>query len=338
MNRLDSRTWLIWGVCCMVPLLVARHPVLVLELMVIVIAVRMVCTPPASIRWGWIVRISIVFATVGVVFNALTVRSGNQVAFHLPLLGWTITWNAIAYGVVSGVAIVALVLTGITAAAGLDWVALTRVLPTRLAPLAVSGSVAWSFLPAASQAFAEIHEAQAARGHQIRGGRDVLPIVVPLLDTSLGRALTMSETLEARGFGAAAVNASDRSSHSVHFRALFIVSLLLVAYAISLGVYLLMFSAAILAIVGFVGLLRTPSTVSHKSRYQEQRLNSADYWVTIISVSSLITFLILAASGLQSITFNPYPNLELPVVDYRIVLALALLLVPAFFPYQKVRP
>src|SRR5690606_12556321 len=118
-------------------------------------------------------RTSGLFAAIGVIFNALTVRSGNQVAFKLPVLDWSITWNAIAYGVVSGVAMVTLVLVGITTAAGLNWIALTRVLPPRLAPLAVSGSVAWSFLPSASQAFTDIREAQAARGHQIRSGRDV---------------------------------------------------------------------------------------------------------------------------------------------------------------------
>ncbi|MCO5219873.1 MAG: energy-coupling factor transporter transmembrane protein EcfT, partial [Thermomicrobiales bacterium] len=190
---MNSRTWLAWGVACMVPLLVARHPVILLQMLGTVLLVRWLCSPATVLRWQWILRIALVFAAIGVAFNALTVRTGNQIAFHVSVLGWNITWNAIVYGLVASLAMITLVLTGITVAAGLDWIELSRVLPRRLAPLAAAGSVAWSFLPGASHALADIREAQAARGHALRGVRDLLPIVVPLLDTSLSRALTMSE-------------------------------------------------------------------------------------------------------------------------------------------------
>ena len=152
MTALDSRAWLVWGTACMVPMLVSRHPLIVVEMLLVIVTVRVACLPPVAMRWRWIARLALLFAIIGVVFNALTVRTGNQVAFVLPGMGWEITWNAIAYGLVSGLALITLVLAGITTAAGLDWIALTRVLPQRLPPLAVSGSVAWSFLPRASQA------------------------------------------------------------------------------------------------------------------------------------------------------------------------------------------
>ena len=175
MTPLDSRAWLVWGLACMVPLLMSRHPVIVVQLLLVVITVRVACLPPAAMRWRWIGRLALLFAAGGVVFNALTVRTGNQVAFVLPGAGWEITWNAIAYGLVSGLAMITLVLTGITLAAGLDWIALTRVLPQRFAPLAVSGSVAWSFLPGASQAISEIREAQvAAAASRARAVADAL--------------------------------------------------------------------------------------------------------------------------------------------------------------------
>ncbi len=41
-GRLDSRTWLVWGIATMIPLLVARHPLVVLELLIVVLAVRSV--------------------------------------------------------------------------------------------------------------------------------------------------------------------------------------------------------------------------------------------------------------------------------------------------------
>lgn len=336
MTTLDSRTWLVWGVCCMVPMLIGRHPVLVLAILCIALTVRLVCVPAAAVRWGWIIRISALFAGIGVVFNALTVRSGNQVAFHLPILDWSITWNAIAYGIVSGVAMVTLVLVGITTAAGLNWIALTRVLPPRMAPLAVSGSVAWSFLPAASQAFTDIREAQAARGHHIRSGRDVLPIIVPLLDGSLNRALTMSETLEARGFGASASTVPTKSYASI-FGLLAIVGALFFAFAVSLNAqYLLWISIAIMAI-GAIGFMRSGSNSPHTTKYREHHLSRADIGVMIASVASLAAILFFAMQDQRAIIFNPYPNLEVPAIDYRILLAVVPLLGPALYPYEEPR-
>lgn len=337
MSPLDSRTWLVWGVCCMVPLLIGRHPVLIVQMLCMVIAVRLVCLPPSAIRWGWIIRIASLFAIIGVIFNALTVRSGNQIAFHLPVTDWPITWNAIAYGIVSGLAMVCLVLVGTSTAAGMDWIALTRVLPARLAPLAVSGSVAWSFLPAASQAFTDIREAQAARGHAIRSGRDVLPIVIPLLDGSLGRALTMSESLEARGFGTAVASESPKRSWLPLFGALLVVGCVLVAYAISLDNPRMLWPALLVTIAAAVAFIRTPANDATTTRYRDHKLSTADFGVIAASLLSVSVFLALAATDPTGIIFNPYPNLEVPAIDYRLLLALSPLIVPAVFPYNGAR-
>lgn len=336
MSPLDSRTWLVWGICCMVPMLIGRHPVLVIAMLCIALTVRIVCIPASAVRWGWIIRISALFAAIGVVFNALTVRSGNQAAFHLPILDWTVTWNAIAYGVVSGIAMVTLVLVGITSAAGLNWIALTRVLPPRMAPLAVSGSVAWSFLPAASQAFADIREAQAARGHQIRSVRDVLPIIVPLLDGSLNRALTMSETLEARGFGAA-TSATPTRSYAAVFGIISIVGALCLAFAISMNAQYLLWISVVVTGIGAIGFTRSGAEHAFTTKYREHNLTRADFGVIAASVVSLAAILFFAVQDQRAIIFNPYPNLEVPAIDYRILLALVPLLGPALFPYVEPR-
>ncbi|MCA9835045.1 MAG: energy-coupling factor transporter transmembrane protein EcfT [Thermomicrobiales bacterium] len=330
MTRLDSRTWCFWGIATMVPMLVARHPIVVLELLGIVLLVRWLCMPRVDMRWSWIVRIAIIFAVIGVLFNALTVRSGDQVAFQLG--SWDITWNAIAYGFVSGIAMVTLVLTGITVAAALDWIALMRVLPRRIAPLAASGSVAWSFLPGASQAITDIREAQAARGHQLRGGRDLLPIVVPLLDTSLSRALTMSEALEVRGFGAATPTTSERTSRIGFWSALCLGGGLMLAYAISLADMRYVWPSAAAFLVGLTGLVRSPTQANITTRYREQHLSRQDWIITLASILSLSIFLVVFITNPGGVAFSPYPNLELVAPDYRAILALALLLVPAAFP------
>ena len=99
-------------------------------------------------------------------------------------------------------AIFSLVAVSATLGATLDWSATMRLLPERMAALAVAGSVAWSYLPRTTAALAEIREAQMARGYRPRGIRDAAPLVIPLLAGGLERSMMTAEALEARAFGA----------------------------------------------------------------------------------------------------------------------------------------
>lgn len=338
MTTLDSRTLLVWGTAAMVPLLVSRHPVIVGLMLVVVLTVRTVCFPGMRQQWRWIARLAVLMSAIGIVFNTLTVRSGNQVLTRLPLLDWPVTWNAIAYGLVSGVALITLVLTGITVAAGLDWLALIRVLPRRLAPIAVSGSVAWAFLPAAGQSIAEIREAQAARGHEIRSGRDLLPMIVPLLDSGMGRAITMSEALEARGFGG-----SMQARPSVHRLArvwaiVAVVSLLIAAFGLSTGVGWLGTAATLLTATAILLWIRVSPASTATTAYRLDKLRRRDRVVMVVSLFGLIAFITLWRLEPTSVLFIPYPNLVVEPTNPLIVLALALLLVPAMYPVEGPRP
>lgn len=330
-DRLDSRAWLVWGVAAMLPMLIVRHPLIVFEMLVIVLAVRMVWAGRLAHGWGWIARVAAVFVLVSVVFNALTVHAGRDVLFTIPtsvpLVGGVVTLNAVVYGLVTGVAVLVLVLTGTTIAAGLSWADLVRSLPARVAPLAVAGSVAWSFLPGASRAFVDIRESQASRGHRLRGARDVPQLVVPLIEGGLERALTMSEALEARGFGTShAVTATGtRRWPSVAL----VAGLVTAAYAVALGRVPITLAGVTLAAVGAVVLMRSGARGINTVRYRTARWSPADRAVAIAAVVSATGFLWrqVAASSLS--TFNPYPEITMPSLDPLMVLMLALLLVPA---------
>lgn len=332
-DRLDSRTWLVWGLCAMVPMLVSRHPLIVLEMLTIVMAVRLVWAGRLVHGWSWIARMAGVFVVVGVLFNALTVHAGNQVLFiipeGIPLIGGRVTLNAVVYGLVSGVAMLTLVLTGTTVAAGMRWSELVRTLPPRVAPIAVAGSVAWSFLPGASRAFVDIRESQISRGHQIRGARDVPRLVVPLIEGGLERALTMSEALEARGFGASGT--SGESSSAARWPALAaIAGLVIGAYALAMGRELVAALSAVVVVGAVVILVRSGGQATARvERYREERWSTADRVVAATAVPGLAGFLWRQATAGDAVVFNPYPNLDIPSLDVFMVLSLALLLVPA---------
>jgi energy-coupling factor transport system permease protein len=331
-DRLDSRVWLLWGVCAMVPMLVSRHPLIVLEMLAIVLAVRLVWADRLVQGWGWIARVASAFVLVGVVFNALTVRSGNQVLFRipeqLPLLGGAVTLNAVVYGFVSGVAVLVLVLTGTTVAAGISWSELVRSLPDRVAPLAVAGSVAWSFLPGASKAFIDIRESQASRGHQFRGVRDVPQLVVPLLEGGMERALTMAEALEARGFGAASVRPDGQRKRGWWSVAV-IGGLVTGAYGLAMGRSVEATGGFVVAALGMLLLARSGTTVEARQRYRHTPFTRSDRVVVLSSLVAVAGFLWRQVQPGVVAAFNPYPNLSMPALDPGMVVLLACLLMPA---------
>lgn len=331
--RLDSRAWLLWGLAAMIPLLVARHPLVVLELLVIVLAVRAVWGGQATQNWRWIVRVAAVFMVIGVVFNVLTVHAGDQVIATIPdaipLLGGSITLNALAYGIISGVTVLVLILVGTTVAAGIVWADVMRTLPPRLAPLAIAGSVAWSFLPSTANAFREIRESQAARGHRIRGVRDLPPLVVPLLGGGLERAMTMSEALEARGFGSA-ISASPARSWSRWVLVGALGAGMLAAYAFAVGKGALALGGMLACALLMLLVLRGGHPEIVPTRYREAAWHAADWLVAACAVVALALFLWRRWAVPEAAVFNPYPDLAWPTTDLLMLLGLAPLLAPAF--------
>ena len=332
-DRLDSRTWLVWGLAVIVPLLVARNPFVIGVVLIGVLAVRSVWSSRSHQGWQWIVRMSIVFMVVGVIFNALTVHSGTAVLWTvpdgIPIISGPVTLNAVVYGIVSGMAIVTLVLTGTTVAAGLVWADLMRSVPPRLAPIAVAGSVAWSFLPGASSAFREIRESQAARGHRLRGVRDLPALVVPLLGGGLERAIVMSEALEARGFG----HSGAAASPSTLSRGMLVVAIgsgSLMAYAFAVGRFPLGFGALLCMAGCSLVAIRAGSVAGRvTTRYRESAWSRNDGIVAVISLLALLVFFWRNLAVPEAAIFNPYPRLEWPVTDLPMLLGLSLLTVPA---------
>lgn len=333
-GRLDSRAWLAWGVAVMIPLLVARNPFVVLVVLASVMMVRRVWAAHGRQGWVWIVRLAVIFMAVGVVFNALTVHSGNQVLFALPetlpLVGGRITLNAVIYGVVSGVAIVALVMAGTTVAAGLVWSDLMRSLPARVAPLAVAGSVAWSFLPGASRTFHDIRESQAVRGHRLQGVRDLPPLIVPLLGGALEQAITMSEALESRGFGHGGDERRSRVAPQIA-AVVAVASFLVVAYAVAMG------QVPVAVAGGVVGFAATTLVFvagrhhSHQTtRYRPSGWGEIDSVVCLVSAAAVAIFLWRSRVHPAAAVFNPYPDLAWPSVDLLMLTGLVLLVAPAF--------
>jgi energy-coupling factor transport system permease protein len=325
----------------MLPLLMARNPWITLEIGLIVLTVRIVAVPPGpGRRSAWLIRVAAVMAMMGALFNVLTVRSGDIVLLELPdrwpIIGGALTLNALVFGIVSGMTLFVLVLTGVTTGSLIRWVDLFHLLPRRLVPIAATGSVAWAFLPQTAIAWHNIRETMAMRGMLFRGPRDYLPIVIPLLASGLERSLTMAEALEARGFGAPI---GARQSHQTPTKANWLAVLLVMglagaasaAYlvatnAVAVGLVVLAIAACLL----FLYSRFTPPGIMITSRYRTQRIGPADRFTMIGAAVAIVTTLIWLWWRPASLTLTFYPSLTWPDPVPLLLLGLAPLMLPAF--------
>jgi energy-coupling factor transport system permease protein len=336
-GRLDPRAWAMWAAAASLPALLARNPWPMTAVLVAVIGVRIAWAEEmtSTRSWNVFLRLALIFATVSVVFNVLTVRAGDRVIARLPdglpIIGGEISLNAAVYGILSGLALVLLVMIGSTVSALLDWSAVVRMLPESMTSIAVAGSIAFAFIPQTAIAYGEIREAQTARGHRVRGARDLLPILVPLIGSGLDRAITLAESLESRGFGAPA---DAHREPRIWIRYLGACGLA----AATIAVYLFVTSHAGAALAAFLFAGAAGFVVARsgerrhirRTRYRAPVWHVRDTVVAVASAIAIVATILLFQTVPAALRYEPYPHLVLPVVSLPLVAAQLLLLAPVF--------
>lgn len=338
---LDPRSWLIWAVAASVPVLVGRNP---FPIVVVLLAATLVYTSlprnPASHSLNWVLRIAVVFAVISVLFNALTVHSGDRILFTIPdsvpIAGGIVTLNAVVFGLLSASAILALILVGVTLAAGLDWASFVRLLPDSLMTIGMAGSVAFVFFPQMVESFREIREARQIRGMPASSLNDYVQMAPAILSSGLEKATTTAELLESRGFGAT-LTVDSRTRGQATAIVGFLVSVCVTAYLIAVDQ--LGWSLAALAItLGLVAFLfsGSRSRQSRRTRYRELVLHREDWIVIGASILALVTTIVMLVIQPAALRYEPYPTLTVPFVSLPLLAALVLLAAPAIV-YDRTR-
>lgn len=208
--------WLTWLVAAVLPALSTRNP-LYLSLVLLAVVITYLALgrrSPLARSWGAFVRFGAVLWLLTIPFTALTSHHGAVVLFCLPkawpLIGGPITLEGVLYGITGGLALITLLLIFATFNVAVDQARLLRMTPGFVYQAGVVAGIAVAFVPQMVSAWQAIREAQQVRGHKVRGIRDMLPLIMPLLVTALERAMQLSESMEARGFGGQIVQASSR--------------------------------------------------------------------------------------------------------------------------------
>jgi energy-coupling factor transport system permease protein len=331
---LDVRAWLIWSLTVLVMVSSTRNPLYVVLLLLMVTITSTVCAPdreqrglPSTLRFG-------LFAVpLAALFNGLTIHSGATPLIHLPewvpLAGGPITLEALAFGATNG-----LVLTAIFG----GFAVFNTVTPThdlvRLTPRAfreagVVASIALTFIPQTSRSLKRIREAQAVRGHQVRGLRDWLPIVVPLLVSGLERSMGLAEAMVARGYGAIASRANP-----LRRQILLALGLMGLLGGWLSWLFLPEWRTAATAGMALGGLLILGAIWLagrhvERTHYREYRWTWRDTLVAAGCIVNLVVALLpLPLVDGTTFGYTPYPHLTVPAFDPLIGIALLGLLLP----------
>ena len=334
---LDPRAWILWAVAATLPPLVGRNPWPLAATLLAVLGVWAAWSAGAAgARWRPLLRLALVFGAVSVLFNLLTAHIGDRVIGALPeswpVVGGVLTLNALIYGLLSAMAIFSLVAVSATLGASLDWSATMRLLPERMATLAVAGSVAWSYLPRTTAALTEIREAQMARGYRPRGIRDAGPLVVPLLAGGLERAMITAEALEARAFGAPLGSELTPRPWQIALLAGGFVAALTGAFCLALGQLVAAGALLTVAAAAFMAGLftgRGGEPRLRRTRYRDPVWKRPEWIVSGAAVAVLAVEVAVLFLDPAAFRYEPYPSLTAPAISLPLLAALGLLLAPA---------
>jgi energy-coupling factor transport system permease protein len=186
--------------------------------------------------------------------------------------------------------------------------------------------VGLAFVPSTLSAIHDVREADRARtgGRVVRRGR-LLRQIVPVLELGLERAVTLAESMDARGFARAGSSPRDRTAGWCG-----VLSLLALGGAFVALIGRADTVAAILGLVGAAGLVAAvllASSGTQRVRYRPRRMGLADWLVAAATVLAPTAMAAVSLGGDSSLAWFASP-LAWPALHLLPALALLPLLAP----------
>jgi energy-coupling factor transport system permease protein len=198
--------WCTWATAALAAAFIDRNPFLQALLLLIIVNVFIPHRGGRRIR-TW--KIGLALALVPVIFSVALSRFGTHVLFTLPaipIIGGRWTLDAAVFGASTGAALLLTVAIFVVLQTTVRSADLLAILPRPFYRAGTTIALALAFAPKTVASLQSIREARQLRG-QRAGWRSAPQLLLPLLLTTLERALQYGESLDARGFG------SRRRSH-----------------------------------------------------------------------------------------------------------------------------
>jgi energy-coupling factor transport system permease protein len=192
--------WCVWAFAAVAAAFIDRNPFLQALLLMVLINVGLAYR---AWRPGSYWKVGLVLASVPILFSVALSRFGRHLLFTLPgipVIGGRWTWDAVAFGTSTGLALLLTVGVFAVLQATVKSADLVPLVPKPLYRAGTAFALALAFAPQTVRSFRSIQEARRLRGARA-GLRSTPALLVPLLLTTLERALQYGESLDARGYG-----------------------------------------------------------------------------------------------------------------------------------------
>ncbi|QRN83702.1 energy-coupling factor transporter transmembrane protein EcfT [Chloroflexota bacterium] len=332
-------SWLAWLLAGIIILLTTRNPLLLLLILILLLALGVRMTEPGN-RKRWLRQNLSFIGTMlflSSLINFIFTHSGNTALFSLPdnwfLIGGKFTLESLLHGTINGLVISSLYLTFTLFNKALSVEQLTHLIPTAFYPLTLITTISLTFFPSIQERTAQIKEAQMIRGNPMKKLSDWLPILIPLMVTSLENAVQLAESMTARGF-----QVQDEGQNSPKALILLILSTFLVfsGWLLSLFSYPTWVSWA-LYLIAFLIIALIFLTLSKKVHivhlHKDQWQKSDIFAIILFGLVFIFMAALIVSQNRDFLSFTPYPTLSFPTLPLAawllgLVPAIPLLLIP----------
>jgi energy-coupling factor transport system permease protein len=197
-------------------------------------------------------------------------------------------------------------------------------MPAALYPLGVSAAIGLSFTSRARRALVAVREAQLVRGHRPRGWRDFPGWASPLLVLSLENAQEVAEAMVVRGWPEANSPNQGRGLAAAGWLG-WAAALLLAAFDPSSWWLALAVAATACAALAVAWRGTNPGP-----RYRPEIWTRADTFMVGVGIGSAAAIVFVAVLAPGWLSYTPYPTAAWPEIRGALVLASALLAIPAW--------
>ncbi len=335
--------WLVWAIAAAACVELAPSPVYVaLVIGIAALAVSLHARPgPYARAFPILVGVGVLFAVVRTLLTAATTHASADVLFTTPhfglprLLGGFTVGGPVALPIVLHSLAEGFAIVGVMAVFGafnavVSHSELAQSTPRAFYELGLVVVVALAFVPSTLGAIQDVRDADRARtgGRVVRRGR-LLRQIVPVLELGLERAVTLSESMDARGFARAGAGPRDQAAGWCGA-----LSLLALGGAFVALVGEAHTTAVLLGVGGIVGLgvaVVFAASGTRRTRYRPRRMTVVDWAVAGAALLAPAAMAVVAVVGDTSLVWAPSP-VAWPALHAAPVLALLPLLAPVGLP------
>jgi energy-coupling factor transport system permease protein len=345
---INTWTWFLWIAGVLITLSSTRNPLYLILILLCLVIVdlslhRQDSDSPGGGNGRVIpvspLKIALILISLSALFNAASSHFGETILFYLPgnwpLVGGAITLEALVYGAINGLILFGIFYTFIVLNQALSIRRLIRIIPKAFYPVAIVTSIAVTFFPTTVRQFNQIREAQAIRGHQTKGIRDWIPLLMPLLIGGMERALSLAESMSARGL------AQGNEEREIWWSR----SLMIFGVLLTLSGWLFQLSTTwqaygtLLLLLGICTILAVLWSIGRQKphiSYLQENWQKIDFIILSgVALTLVVVLLPIPFIDQSSLVYEVYPHLNLPGFNPLIGITLLGLLTPIFIQRSK---